>query len=402
MNDTVYRNISSMEPLLPREGRAGLADLCQRIALAVGKLNGEVHSPVVRSQLAALVRNMNCYYSNLIEGHRTLPRDIERAQHQDFSSDLGQRNNQLLAKAHVETEAAMVEQLRREDVDVYSQEFICWLHAEFYGRLPESLHTAKTRSGDEHKIVPGKVRDFMVDIGRHIPPAPESLDAFLHRFKSFYSQSSILPTEQLIAIAAAHHRLAWIHPFGDGNGRVARLHSHALLACHGLDSDGLWTLSRGLARAGDTYYACLQEADRPRENDYDGRGNLSERGLASFCRFFLETILDQVEFMSNLLSLPELRIRIERYFNFEALHLRRHREALLHVVKALIDEGEFPRERVKALTDKGATTAAEIIKLGLTEGYMQSPSKKGVLQIAFPSKVLPFYFPGLFIEQPPR
>ena len=155
-----------------------------------------------------------------------------------------------------------------------------------------------------------------------------------------------------------------------------------------------------MARSRAIYYTQLQDADRGRENDYDGRGNLSARALSRFCVFFLETVLDQVQFMTGLLSLPALRTRVERYFQFEALHLSRHRESLMHVVKALIDEGEFPRERVRQLTGKGATTAAAIIKLGLAEGYFQSPSEKGILRIAFPVKALPFYFPSLFIDLP--
>jgi len=213
-----------------------------------------------------------------------------------------------------------------------------------------------------------------------------------------YGSDHILATNRLVAIAAAHHRLAWIHPFADGNGRVTRLHSHALLLHHGLDGGGLWTLSRGLARARSTYYARLQAADQARANDYDGRGNLTEKGLSRFCMFFLETILDQVRFMGGLLNLADLRTRVDRYFTYEALHLSRHREALKRVVQALMEEGEFPRERVCEITGKGATTAAEIIKLGLAEGYIESPSSKGKLRIAFPDKVLPFYFPNLFID----
>jgi hypothetical protein len=72
----------------------------------------------------------------------------------------------------------------------------------------------------------------------------------------------------------------------------------------------------------------------------------------------------------------------------------------MRVVRALADEGEFARERVSEISGKGTTTAAEIIKLGLREGYIESPSPKGKLRIAFPTHVLPSYFPGLFIDLP--
>jgi Fic family protein len=395
-----FWSVTAMEPLLPDLRRAELNALSQDVALAIGELRGLVHSPIVRDKIAALVREMNCYYSNLIEGHKTLPRDLERARHADLSKDSRERENQLLALAHIQTEEAMLARLREGGVDVYAPEFLCWIHGEFYRRLPESMQVARTQSGREYRIVPGQFRDFMVDVGRHTPPDFAAVPALLRRCREVYAGPQVLATDRLTAIAAAHHRLAWIHPFGDGNGRVARLHSHALLRHHGLDGHGLWTLSRGLARLRATYYARLQDADQPRRNDYDGRGSLSEQGLFRFCQFFLETILDQVTFMGGLLKLSDLRTRIERHFIYEALHLTRHREALMRVVRALADEGEFPRERVGEITGKGSTTVAEIIKLGLREGYLESPSEKGKLRIAFPAKVLPTYFPNLFLDVP--
>ncbi|MBM3861566.1 MAG: Fic family protein [Verrucomicrobia bacterium] len=396
----VFRDVAAIEPLLPDLRRADLAELSQKITLAVGELRGFVHAPVVREKIAALVREMNCYYSNLIEGHKTLPRDIERAQHADFAKDQKQKENQLLAVAHIQTEEAMLTHLRKGGVDVYSPEFLCWIHSDFYRRLPESMHVSKTKAGKEYRIVPGQPRDYMVDVGPHTPPDFAALPAFLDRFREAYSSPEILATDRLVAIAAAHQRLAWIHPFGDGNGRVARLHSHALLQHHDLDGHGMWTLSRGLARARQAYYNRLHEADQPRRNDYDGRGSLSERGLSEFCRFFLETILDQVTFMGGLLKLPDLRTRVERHFTYESLHLKKYREELMRIVRALVDEGELTRERASEITGKGRTIAVEIIKLGLKEGYIESPSAKGKLRIAFPAKVLPSYFPNLFIDLP--
>jgi len=123
-------------------------------------------------------------------------------------------------------------------------------------------------------------------------------------------------------------------------------------------------------------------------------------GLAAFCQFFLETVLDQIQFMSGQLGLPALRTRVERYFQFETVHLKLYREELMRVVRTLIDEGEIPRTRVREITGKGATVSAEIIKLGLQEGLVDSPSPKGPLQPGFPPKILEFYFPQLFVDLP--
>lgn len=396
----VYRHPSSMEPLLPKERGARLSELTCEILKASGRLTGQVHSPRVLQRVADLVREMNCYYSNLIEGHKTTPRDIERAMKRDFSQDETQRDNQQLSLAHIAVEKLMEERLAGGAVDVYAPDFVCWLHREFYTRLPDPLHWAKTKSGEAYRIEPGALRDFMVDVGQHTPPDFAALPQFMDRFHAFYGDEHILETNRLVVVAAAHHRLAWIHPFGDGNGRVIRLHSHALLIRHGLGGHGLWTLSRGLARHRQRYYACLEAADCGRQSDLDGRGNLSDAALAVFCEFFLETMLDQIQFMSGLLDLPTLRTRVERYFQFQALHLQRYREELMHVVRTLVDEGEIPRARVQEITGKGATVSAEIIKLGLDEGLLETPSTKGPLRAAFPVKVHEFYFPQLFLDLP--
>lgn len=396
----VYEQPRAMEPLLPQAQSGRLAALTSEILKASGLLAGQIHSPLVLQRVADLVREMNCYYSNLIEGHKTIPRDIERAMKRDFSHDQTQHDNQQLSLAHIAVEKLMEERLAGESVDVYSPDFLCWLHREFYNRLPEALHWATTKSGRRYQIQPGRLRDFMVDVGKHTPPDSAALPKFLGRFHSFYGEQKILETDRLVSIAASHHRLAWIHPFGDGNGRVIRLQSHAQLIRHGILGHGLWTLSRGLARWRQRYYAGLEAADQERRSDLDGRGNLSDAALADFCVFFLETMLDQIQFMSGLLGLAALRTRVERYFQFQALHLDRYRDELMRVTRTLVDEGEIPRSRVQQIAGKGATVSAEIIKLGLAEGYFETPSPKGPLRVSFPSKVHDFYFPQLFLDLP--
>jgi Fic family protein len=391
-------NPALMEPLFPESGKARLAKLTCEILAASGRLTGQVHSPEVLRRVVGLVREMNCYYSNLIEGHKTTPQDIERALKHNFSADESKRNHQRLSLAHIEVEQTMVERLTRETVDVYGSEFVSWLHQEFYQRLPEPLQWATTKSGKAYRIEPGRLRGFMVDVGRHTPPQFRALPKFLARFKEFYGSGKFLETDRLTLIAAAHHRLAWIHPFGDGNGRVIRLHTRALMIHHGLDGGGLWSLSRGLARQRQRYYEHLQAADGKRRNDLDGRGNLSDAGLAAHCQFFLETVLDQIQFMSGLLDLPALRSRVEHYFQFEAVRLKRHREPLMRLVLELVDQGEITRTLAQAVTGKGATVTPEIIKLGVREGLIESPSPKGPLQPGFPSKVLEFYFPRLYLD----
>lgn len=96
-----FQNPASMDLLLPKEGNAALSRLTCEILKASGRLTGQVHSTQVLERIAALIREMNCYYSNLIEGHKTTPREIEQALKQDFSGDAVQNDNQLLCLAHI-------------------------------------------------------------------------------------------------------------------------------------------------------------------------------------------------------------------------------------------------------------------------------------------------------------
>lgn len=96
---------SLLEPVHPQRTR-NLEDLAILLASTAGQLTRGLH-PIVLRSLGAVVRSMNCYYSNLIEGHRTRPIDLERALAQDFSSDPQQRNLQLEAKAHIEVQTLL-------------------------------------------------------------------------------------------------------------------------------------------------------------------------------------------------------------------------------------------------------------------------------------------------------
>jgi Fic family protein len=394
----LYTNPAAMEPLMPGVGKETLAALSFEIVRKAGSLSAQIPTNVVRTRAAALVREMNSYYSNLIEGHKTLPHDIERALKQDFSANPEQRANQHLTKAHIEVESLMLGRLQSEPaMSVNSTGFISWLHGEFYRRLPPELHWGTHRSGRKYRIEPGVLRTFEVEVGQHQPPCQEALPLFMRRFQEGYRSREIVATDQLVALAAAHHRLAWIHPFGDGNGRVIRLHSHACLVRAKLDSFGLWTLSRGLARERQAYYNHLSEADQRRRNDLDGRGNLSDRGLSEFCVFILRTMLDQIEFMSGLFQFDVLAKRIDSYFQVERVDLPpKDRERLSRLLRAALLEGELERGRVGEILGMSKSGARVVTRLALSEGLLDSPSARGPLSLVFSSKTLESFFPKLY------
>ena len=158
------------------------------------------------------------------------------------------------------------------------------IHRRFCERLPEELLRVEEPDTRERlRVDPGALRERHVQVGGHIPVSPGAVPRFLDRFEAVYS--NLGKADTILASAAAHHRLLWIHPFLDGNGRVARLMSYAMLR-EIIDTGGVWSIARGLARNVENYKMLLAACDGPRRNDLDGRGDLSEEALAEFTGSF--------------------------------------------------------------------------------------------------------------------
>jgi len=379
---------------MPAEGTAVLENLAFDLAREASELSAQLH-PVVRLSVAELVRSMNCYYSNLIEGHNTHPRDIDRALAADYSSDPHRRDLQLEARAHIEVQRRIDERAAELPRPPVARAFIEWTHREFCQRLPESLLVVvNPDTGERVLVVPGQLRARTVAVGRHVAPAPADLPAFMGRFEQAYDSTRLTKPQQVIAVAAAHHRFLWIHPFLDGNGRVARLMSHALLLDIGIGS-ALWSVSRGLARNSGEYERLLMAADQPRRNDLDGRGALSQAALIDFCRFFLETCLDQVRYMRELLDPSELQRRMELYVRDEESAERLPKRSFAVLREALL-AGELERGRVPTLIDTSERTARRVISALIEKRLLVSGSHKAPLRLGFPIDVVERWFPKLY------
>lgn len=382
----MYAAPHQMEPLLPPGNDAGLEAQAQELALSAAQLEGAIHGQT-REAVAALVREMNCYYSNLIEGHKTLPLDIERALHRDFSQVAEVEKLQRLAKAHIDAEIFVAQKVDN-GASLTDPAFICKVHEVFCEGLPESL----LRLEDGSMMVPGKLRQVEVQVGRHVPPAWKSLPAFLDRFAEGYGK---IPAgmDAIAPIMAAHHRLAWIHPFPDGNGRVARLITGAMLRRAGVCRGGLWSLSRGLARAKERYKAALQEADEPRRGDLDGRGNLSAAGLVGLCRFMTEAATDQVRYMSEMLDLTRLKARVEHYFTIVRTDLR---SEAAHLLSHAVGFGELARGDAGRVAGLSERVARDLVGQLQDEGFLVSESSRAPLRAGFPVKARDAFFPKLY------
>ncbi|HVB82858.1 MAG TPA: Fic family protein [Candidatus Binataceae bacterium] len=388
--------VSMMEPLLLSEGsrvRRELTDLAVELAARSAGFRRSLPQGIIAA-LANLVRSMNCYYSNLIEGHETHPIDIERALNNDYSADRDKRNLQLEAKAHFEVQRWIDGGGLRGRAT--TRVGICEVHRRFGELLPdELLWLENPKSGERIKMVPGELRRRDVKVGRHIPISPGALPRFLERFEHVYG--NLGRTDAILATAAAHHRLAWIHPFLDGNGRVARLMSHAMLL-QALDTGAIWSVARGLARKVGDYKRGLAKCDLLRRTDRDGRGHLSEEALARFTRFFLEICLDQISFMEALVEPERLRTRILRWAE-EEVRLGLLPAKAASVLEALLYRGELPRGAAGPALGITDRHARRIVAALMAKNVLVSESSRAPLRLAFPAALASRWMPGLFPEK---
>ncbi len=386
-------NISAMEPMMPRAEATELGDLAIDLVARANRLAGQIQ-PSVRVSIGDLVRSMNCYYSNLIEGHKTHPRDIDAALEEHYSEDAGKYSLQREARAHIEVQRLIDNGDDPEEAPT-TIKYVQWLHREFCKRLPEDmLWVENASSGEKVKIVPGELRNGAVEVGRHIPPPADALPSFLARFEEAYDFGHLSKSQAIIAIAASHHRFLWIHPFFDGNGRVARLMAHAMLIRSEVGCS-IWAVSRGLARNSTEYKACLMEADAPRCGNYDGRGALSTSSLEKFSAFFLRTAIDQVEFMGSLLQPGELLRRMKLYVDDEVSAGRLAARSMLLLREAFI-AGELERGRAAEVTGYQERRGREILSDLLNKGLLISQGPRAPVRLGFPLYVVERWFPQLY------
>lgn len=388
-----------IEPTRIEQTSEAIADAIAELSAASATLGAALH-PHTAANLADLVRIMNTYYSNLIEGHNTLPKDIARALVGQFDQDQNRRDLQMEAAAHVRVQ----EQLDRIAIDGQlpepaSAEFIQWLHREFYRDAPAEMLRVRGH-GHDFVMEPGAWRsrpEHDVMVGRHVPPSSERVPDFMAYFEQRYRFEPLKKAGRIMAIAAGHHRFNYIHPFPDGNGRVSRLMSHAMAQLAGIGAHGLWSISRGLARGlkhPSEYKRMMEQADTPRQGDLDGRGNLSERALGEFVLWFLLVCLDQVKFMASLFEIDSLGRRLRK-------HVERNTTLKPEAVR-LLDEalirGKFERGEIARVTGLPDRTARRVLNDVIGAGLLGSGTPKGPVSLRFPMDALDVLFPRLFPE----
>jgi hypothetical protein len=168
-----------------------------------------------------------------------------------------------------------------------------------------------------------------------------------------------------------------------------------------LDTAGLWSVARGLARRKDEYMGHLAACDEMRRGDRDGRGHLGEAALSAFAKFFLQVCVDQVKFMEGLMQPSAFRDRIMRWadeqIGFGTIPPKGGR-----VLDAILFKGSLPRGEVAGVLGQSERTANNVTQSLVRHGIIASRGARAPWHIAFPAKLAARLLPGLFPDPVPE
>lgn len=250
------------------------------------RLSGTTPAPLF-FQLKYIFHMLESLGSARIEGNHTTLADYVESK-LDGSSDGA---DHLREMENIERAMSYIDQAVQAG-DFLSEQFVRELHVI----TVQDLH----REGDK---TPGAYRSIPVRISQsdHLPPEPVAVPQYMQQLFEFINANHP-PKYDLMKVALAHHRFGWIHPFGNGNGRVVRLLTYALLIKYGF---AVQTGGRVLNPTAvfcndrDHYYAMLAQADI---------GN--PEGQEAWCTYVLKGILEELKKVDRLTDFTYLREKI--------------------------------------------------------------------------------------------
>ena len=372
--------------------------------LKIARLDAQLDATVpvtIRESVEDLLRVVNSYYSNKIEGNPTKPSELIALV--DDSTE--QKSKGILEiKRHIEVQV----KLNFENTPlqgVATQDFIKSIHKAFYAECsPDELIVSNSDGSRTYEIEPGEYRNVDVVVGQHIPPKSDLVPTYMSWFANAYKVENLHGLSKYYAMAASHHRLAWIHPFLDGNGRVTRLFTDCFMRAIGLKSYGLWSMSRGFARSSEQYYRYLSIADRTRQGGDDGRGILSDAGLVSFTEYFMDVAIDQMTYFTSLLEPYKLEERINVYFQLrfngslfdgKGKPLKKLSLEAKDIYKTLLYNGPHTRKELQDKLQVSERKLRDIITEMAKDHLIFAPPKRP-LQVRLSPHTVEVLFPYLF------
>jgi len=248
------------------------------------KLRSNVH-PLIFFQLKKVFHLLESLGSVRIEGNNTtlaevVEKTIEGKIRSSFEEKTKEYLNNLEALDFIEEHV--------QEGTLINRMLISELHKIVVKDL------SKNKEGDSN---PGNYRRHPVQISKskHKPPGPEIIQGYMDELFKFNEQYSTQAKYNLLATSIAHHRFAWIHPFGNGNGRVVRLLTYAMLLSTGFSVQGILNPTAIFCIDRDKYYKMLENADRG-----------SKSAQLSWCQYVLSNLKHEISKIEKLLDMDYL------------------------------------------------------------------------------------------------
>lgn len=273
------------------------------------RLEGSTPAPVF-FQLKHIFHMLESLGSARIEGNHTTLADYVESRLEAPPAAL---DDHLREMANIEEAMAYIEEHFEPGHDV-TEHFVRELHALAVQGLE--------REGDP---TPGAYRQGPVKISRseHLPPEAVTVPQYMSELVSFINRADAAKYD-LIKVALAHHRFAWIHPFGNGNGRAVRLLTYMLLIKYGFNvktGGRVLNPTAVFCNDRDRYYAMLSRADTG-----------TVEGLEAWCVYVLEGMVDELRKVDRLTDRTYL---VERILA-PALHYARERELVTQLEERVL------------------------------------------------------------------
>ncbi len=239
-------------------------------------------------QLKHIFHMLESLGSARIEGNHTTLADYVESKLEDTRQA---PSDQLREMENIETAMAYIEESMQPG-DGLTEHFIRELHAITVKELE--------REGD---ATPGAYRQTQVQIAQseHLPPDLIQVPHYMQELVAFINENHP-PKYDLIKVALVHHRFGWIHPFGNGNGRVVRLLTYVLLIKYGFNvktGGRVLNPTAVFCNDRDHYYTMLAGADTG-----------TPEGLEAWCLYVLQGILDELRKVDRLTDFSYLSSRI--------------------------------------------------------------------------------------------
>ena len=313
--------------------------------------------PLVFLQLKQVFHVLESLASARIEGNHTTLADYVEAR----VADGPPRSDQLREIDNIEQAMQQVEDAVQPG-EPLAEHLLRGLHAT-------TVHGLE-REGDRN---PGAYRSGPVRIAQaeHLPPEALRVPEYMGELVTFINRDDA-PKYDLMKVALAHHRFAWVHPFGNGNGRVVRLLTYALLIKYGFQVSGMGRLLNPAAvfcADRNRYYAMLGQADAGTDD-----------GLEQWCTYVLTGVRDELNKIDRLADYAHLRTKVllpAVAFARERQNITAQEEAVLATtIKAgVVKAGDLEA----VLPDLNANQRTYQIRK-LVEGGMLQPIKAGARQ----------------------